>query len=129
MDDPAYFSPKFGISSKAEWEKFGYDEEESMEARSGGSLFNHGPHDLVEPDTQATGCMIPSKDLKTTDSARYQMEAQCLTDCPQNRLQNEFRQETKSGMFGGKENAQTTAVAAASEKNKEKKTSESESCA
>src|SRR4051812_17792297 len=79
VDDPAYFSPKFGISSKAEWEKFGYDEEESMEARSGGSLFNqprHGPHDMVEPDTQATGCMIPSKDLKTTDSARYQMEAQ-----------------------------------------------------
>ena len=110
-DDPAYFSPNFGISSKAEWEKFGYDEEESMEARSGGSLFYQprpGPHEMVEPELRATGCMIPSKDLKTTESARCQMEGQCLTDSQQNRLQTEFRQETKSGMFGANNNSSSS---------------------
>jgi len=98
--DPVCFSPDFGVETKTEWDKYDYDDEESMEARNQKALFYQprtGSHN-VEPESRATGCVTPSKDPRITDPAWSQMEGQCLTDTHQNQLQDTIHPNFKGGV-------------------------------
>jgi hypothetical protein len=100
VTDPEYFSPEFGVSTRREWEKYDFTEEESMEARNA-DLFNqpwNSPR-RAEPETQATGCMTPdAPEPRTTGSAWCQTETRCLTDSPRNQLQSTIHPEFKGGV-------------------------------
>ena len=103
VGDPAYFSPKCGgVFSSAEWKKYDYDEEESMEARSDRCLFNHPwpEPQQVSLETQATGCVTPAKEPRITGPAWCQIETQCLTDSLKNQLQGTIHPDFNSGVNG-----------------------------